>query len=256
MLTKRIIPCLDVKDGKVTKGIRFQGNVDVGDPVELAKFYYEEGADEIVFYDITASNEKRDIFIDVVQRVAENIFIPFTVGGGIRTLDDMRKVLLAGAEKVSIDSGAVRNSELISQGARAFGAQCILLSMQVLKVPTSKQIKSGYEVYIDGGRKPTGIDALEWAIAGVDRGAGEICVNSIDGDGTKDGFELDLTRMIAESVTVPVIASGGGGSPEHVVDVFKKTPAEAAILASVLHNREYSVRDIKSKMKSANIATR
>lgn len=256
MLTKRIIPCLDVRDGKVTKGIRFKGNVDVGDPVELAKFYFEEGADEIVFYDITASNEKRDIFIDVVEKVAENIFIPFTVGGGIRTLEDMRKVLLAGAEKVSIDSGAVRTPDLISQGSRAFGAQCILLSMQVLKVEATESIKSGYEVYIDGGRKPTGIDALEWAIEGVERGAGEICVNSIDGDGTKDGFELDLTGMISNAVSVPVIASGGGGKPQHVVDVFKETAAEAAILASVLHNREYSVKDIKDAMRSADIPTR
>jgi cyclase len=256
MLTKRIIPCLDVRDGKVTKGIRFKGNVDVGDPVELAKFYFDEGADEIVFYDITASNEKRDIFIDVVEKVAENIFIPFTVGGGIRTLEDMRKVLLAGAEKVSIDSGAVRTPDLITQGSKAFGAQCILLSMQVLKVEATANIKSGYEVYIDGGRKPTGIDALEWAIEGVERGAGEICVNSIDGDGTKDGFELDLTGMISNAVSVPVIASGGGGSPQHVVDVFKETAAEAAILASVLHNREYSVKDIKGSMRSADIPTR
>ncbi len=256
MLTKRIIPCLDVRGGKVTKGVKFQGNVDVGDPVELAKFYFEEGADEIVFYDITASNEKRDIFIDVVSKVAETIFIPFTVGGGIRTLEDMRKVLLAGAEKVSVDSGAVRNPEVITQGSKAFGAQCILLSMQVLKVEATETIKSGYEVYIDGGRKPTGIDALEWAIEAVDRGAGEICVNSIDGDGTKDGFELNLTDMISKSVSVPVIASGGGGNPDHVVDVFEKTSAEAAILASVLHNRQYSVQDIKNKMRSSNIATR
>lgn len=256
MLTRRIIPCLDVRDGKVTKGVRFQGNVDVGDPVELAKFYYEEGADEIVFYDITASNEKRDIFINVVEKVAENIFIPFTVGGGIRTLEDMRKVLLAGAEKVSVDSGAVRNPEVITQGSKAFGAQCILLSMQVLKVEATENIKSGYEVYIDGGRKPTGIDALEWAIEGVERGAGEICVNSIDGDGTKDGFELQLTDLISKAVSVPVIASGGGGNPDHVVDVFEKTDAEAAILASVLHNRQYSVQDIKNKMRSADIPTR
>lgn len=256
MLTKRIIPCLDVRGGKVTKGVKFQGNVDVGDPVELAKFYFEEGADEIVFYDITASNEKRDIFIDVVSKVAETIFIPFTVGGGIRTLEDMRKVLLAGAEKVSVDSGAVRNPEVITQGSKAFGAQCILLSMQVLKVEANETIKSGYEVYIDGGRKPTGIDALEWAIEAVDRGAGEICVNSIDGDGTKDGFELNLTDMISKAVSVPVIASGGGGNPDHVVDVFENTSAEAAILASVLHNRQYSVQDIKNKMRSSNIATR
>ena len=256
MLTKRIIPCLDVRAGKVTKGIRFEGNLDVGDPVELAQFYYEQGADEIIFYDITASNEKRDIFIDVVERVAKNIFIPFTVGGGLRSVEDMRKVLLAGAEKVSIDSGAVRNPELINLGSKAFGAQCILLSMQVLKVPKSETIPSGYEVYIDGGRKPTGRDAFKWAQEGVQRGAGEICVNSIDGDGTKEGFELELTGRMAELVSVPVIASGGGGKAQHVVDVFKKTQAEAAVLASILHKGETSIAHIKSLMHQAGIPTR
>lgn len=256
MLTKRIIPCLDVRGGKVTKGVKFKGNVDVGDPVELAKFYDEQGADELVFYDITASNEKRDIFIDVVSNVAKNIFIPFTVGGGLRTLEDMRKVLLAGAEKVSIDSGAVRNPDVINQGSKAFGAQCILLSMQVLKVEKSEAIPSGYEVIVDGGRTHTGKDALAWSIEGVERGAGELCINSIDGDGTKDGFELDLTGMIAEKVDVPVIASGGGGTPQHVVDVFSKTQAEAAILASILHNRIYSVKEIKDSCADANIEMR
>jgi len=256
MLTKRVIPCLDVRAGMVTKGVKFQGNIDVGDPVELARFYYEEGADEIVFYDITASNEKRDIFIDVVERVAQTIFIPFTVGGGLRTVEDMRKVLLAGAEKVSVDSGAVRNPDIINQGSKAFGAQCILLSMQVLKVPVSDAIPSGYEVYIDGSRTPTGKDALKWAEEGVQRGAGEICVNSIDGDGTKDGFELNLTGKMAELVSVPVIASGGGGAPSHVIDVFKETQAEAAILASILHNREYSVKEIKDLMAQESIPTR
>ena len=256
MLTKRIIPCLDVRAGKVTKGIRFEGNLDVGDPVELAQFYYEQGADEIIFYDITASNEKRDIFIDVVERVAKNIFIPFTVGGGLRSVEDMRKVLLAGAEKVSIDSGAVRNPDIINLGSKAFGAQCILLSMQVLKVPKSENIPSGYEVYIDGGRKATGLDALKWAQEGVQRGAGEICVNSIDGDGTKEGFELELTGRMAELVSVPVIASGGGGKAQHVVDVFKKTQAEAAVLASILHNGETSISHIKNLMQQAGIPTR
>lgn len=256
MLAKRIIPCLDVRGGKVTKGIRFKGNVDVGDPVELAAFYDEQGADELVFYDITASNEKRDIFIDVVKNVAKNIFIPFTVGGGLRTLSDMRKVLLAGAEKVSIDSGAIRNPDIINEGSRAFGAQCILLSMQVLKVDQSDDIPSGYEVYIDGGRTPTGRDALAWALEGIERGAGELCINSIDGDGTKDGFELDLTGLIAKEASVPVIASGGGGHPDHVKDVFLKTEAEAAILASILHNRHYSIAEIKQHCQEANIAIR
>lgn len=256
MLTKRIIPCLDVRDGKVTKGVKFQGNVDVGDPVALAKFYNDEGADELVFYDITASNEKRDIFIDIVQKVAKNIFIPFTVGGGLRTLEDMRKVLLAGAEKVSIDSGAIRNPDIINQGSKAFGAQCILLSMQVLKVPKRDDIQSGYEVFIDGGRTATGKDALNWAIEGVERGAGELCINSIDGDGTKDGFELEITSMIAKQVSVPVIASGGGGSPQHIIDVFKDTEVEAAILASILHKREYSIREIKTQMIQNQIPAR
>jgi imidazole glycerol-phosphate synthase subunit HisF len=256
MLTKRIIPCLDVRAGKVTKGVKFEGNVDVGDPVDLARMYYEQGADEIVFYDITASNEKRDIFIDVVERVAKTIFIPFTVGGGLRSVEDMRKVLLAGAEKVSIDSGAVRDPNIITLGSKAFGAQCILLSMQVLKVPQSEKIPSGYEVYIDGGRKPTGLDALKWAQEGVERGAGEICVNSIDGDGTKDGFELSLTGRMAELVSVPVIASGGGGRAEHVIDVFKKTQAEAAILASILHNGETTISQIKALMKKEGIPAR
>ena len=256
MLTKRIIPCLDVRAGKVTKGVKFEGNVDVGDPVELAKMYYEHGADEIVFYDITASNEKRDIFLDVVENVAKTIFIPFTVGGGLRTVEDMRKVLLAGAEKVSVDSGAVRNPDIINLGSKAFGAQCILLSMQVLKVEKSDQIPSGYEVFIDGGRTATGKDAMKWAVEGVQRGAGEICVNSIDGDGTKDGFELDLTGTMAELVSVPVIASGGGGSPQHVIDVFKKTKAEAAILASILHNGDHTVAEIKALMRGEGIPAR
>jgi cyclase len=256
MLTKRIIPCLDVRAGKVTKGVKFVGNVDVGDPVELAKMYYEQGADEIVFYDITASNEKRDIFIDVVERVAKNIFIPFTVGGGLRTVEDMRKVLLAGAEKVSVDSGAIRNPNVINEGSKAFGAQCILLSMQVLKVEPCETTPSGYEVFIDGGRTATGKDAIQWAIEGVERGAGEICVNSIDGDGTKDGFELDLTANIAKAVSVPVIASGGGGNAQHVIDVFKKTKAEAAILASILHNRETTIGEIKSMMTGEGIPAR
>jgi cyclase len=256
MLTKRIIPCLDVRDGKVTKGIKFKGNIDIGDPVELAKYYYEEGADEIVFYDITASNEKRNIFIDVVENVAKNIFIPFTVGGGLRTLGDMRSVLLAGAEKVSIDSGAVRDPDIINSGSKAFGAQCILLSMQVLKVPVSDKIKSGYEVIIDGGRTHTGLDALQWSIEGVERGAGELCINSIDSDGVKTGYDSELTGMIASKVEVPVIASGGGGAPEHVADIFKETQAEAAILASILHNKEYTVKEIKDYCMNEQISMR
>src|SRR6266851_2274689 len=211
MLAKRIIPCLDVRAGKVTKGVKFLENVDVGDPVAMARYYYEQGADEIVFYDITASNERRGIMIDVVSAVAREIFIPFSVGGGLRTLEDMRAVLLAGAEKVSIDSGAVRNPAIIAEGARAFGSQCIVLSMQVKQTSPRPGVPSGYEVVIDGGRTFTGKDAVEWAKEGESRGAGELCINSIDRDGTNAGYELDLTRQIAESVSIPVIASGGAG---------------------------------------------
>jgi cyclase len=210
MLTKRIIPCLDVRAGKVTKGVKFKGNVDIGDPVEFARLYYEEGADELVFYDITASNERRDIMLEVVRRVAEAIYIPFSVGGGLRTLEDMRKVLLAGAEKVSVDSGAVRNPAIIAEGAKAFGSQCVVLSMQVQRVPKSGKIPSGFEIYIDGARTATGLDAIEWAKRGEGLGAGELCVNSIDQDGARAGYDLPLTRLMAEAVGIPVIASGGG----------------------------------------------
>src|SRR5579885_1768275 len=210
MLSKRIIPCLDVRAGKVTKGIEFKGNVDVGDPVAMARAYYAQGADELVFYDITASNERRAIMIDVVRAVAREIFIPFSVGGGLRTLEDMRAVLLAGAEKVSIDSGAVRDPGLISAGARAFGSQCVVLSMQVRRTGRAG-LGSGCEVIIDGGRTPTGRDALEWAREGERRGAGELCINSIDADGTKAGYDLAITRTIADAVGIPVIASGGAG---------------------------------------------
>jgi len=256
VVTKRIIPCLDVREGKVTKGIAFQDNVNVGDPVEMAHFYYENGADELVFYDITASNEKRNIMIDVVSAVANQIFIPFSVGGGLRTLDDMRRVLWAGAEKVSIDSGAVRTPDLIAQGARAFGSQCIVLSMQVKNVSVSPNIPSGYEIYIDGARQPMGLDAIEWAKQGVTLGAGEIVVNSIDQDGTKAGYELQLTKQIAESVPVPVIASGGAGNPQHLSDVFVKGKADAGIVASITHYGEFSINSIKSYLAQQEISVR
>src|SRR5487761_1458377 len=200
MLAKRIIPCLDVRDGKVTKGVKFAGNADIGDPVAMARHYYEQGADELVFYDITASNERRGIILEVVSAVAKESFIPLSVGGGLRTLEDMRAVLLAGAEKVSIDSGAVRNPEIIGQGARAFGRQCIVLSMQVKRTGARPALSSGYEVVIDGGRQPTGLDAIEWARRGEELGAGELCINSIDRDGTNQGFELELTGQISAAV--------------------------------------------------------
>src|SRR6185312_15582536 len=239
MLAKRIIPCLDVRAGKVTKGVRFLENVDVGDPVAMARYYYEQGADELVFYDITASNERRGIMLDVVSAVAGELAIPFSVGGGLRTLDDMRAVLMAGAEKVSIDSGAVRNPQIINEGARAFGSQCIVLSMQARRRERADPaFPSGCEVWIDGGRTPTGRDALLWAQEGVERGAGELCINSIDRDGAKLGYDLELTRLISDSVSAPVIASGGAGEPRHLLEAFAEGGADAAIVASIVHYGE------------------
>jgi len=256
VLTKRIIPCLDVRAGKVTKGVKFKGNVDIGDPVEFARLYYEEGADELVFYDITASNEKRDIMIKVVHDVAEAIYIPFSVGGGLRTLEDMRRVLLAGAEKVSVDSGAVRNPGIIADGARAFGSQCIVLSMQVMRVGKSEKIPSGWEIYIDGARTPTGLDAIEWARRGEALGAGELCVNSIDQDGTRCGYDIPLTRAMAEAVGIPVIASGGGGNARHIADVCTRGKADAAIVASIIHRRETTIPELKKQLAAMNVPMR
>lgn len=245
MLSKRIIPCLDVRNGVLTKGVKFQGNVDIGDPVDTARRYYEEGADEIVFYDITASAEGRGIFIDVVERVAGAIAIPFCVGGGIATVADMRAVLVAGAEKISINSAAVKNPDLIAEGAWAFGSQAIVVGMDVKRVPVREDIPSGYEIVINGGRTFMGIDALWWAGRCAELGAGELCVNSIDADGTKAGYELNLTRRIAESVRIPVIASGGAGSPEHMYDALTQGKAAAALIASIVHYGEYTIPQIK-----------
>jgi len=256
MLSKRIIPCLDVRDGKLTKGIKFKGNIDIGDPVEAAREYYEQGADEIVFYDITASSDERDIMIDVVKRVAATIFIPFSVGGGIRTVEDMRRVILAGAEKISINSEAVKNPPLISEGAKAFGSQCVVLGMDVKAVETSARIPSGYEMVIHGGRVSTGIDALWWAKEAEDLGAGEICLNSIDADGTQEGYELKLTRLISTNVNIPVIASGGAGKPEHLKDVLTSGKADAALIASMVHYRFYSISDIKNYLQSSGVKVR
>ncbi|PKN71073.1 MAG: imidazole glycerol phosphate synthase subunit HisF [Deltaproteobacteria bacterium HGW-Deltaproteobacteria-12] len=256
MISKRIIPCLDVRNGKLTKGIKFQGNVDIGDPVEAAREYYEQGADEIVFYDITASSDGRDIMIDVVSRVAQTIFIPFSVGGGIRNLDDMRRVIMAGAEKVSVNSTAVTNPGIIAQGAQAFGSQCIVLGMDVKKVEISDRIPSGYEIVIQGGRKFTGIDALWWAKEAERLGAGEICLNSIDADGTQDGYELNLTAMISENVRIPVIASGGAGEPAHLAEVLTAGKADAALIASMVHYRTYTIAQIKQYLNEREIKTR
>lgn len=248
MLSKRVIPCLDVRNGKLTKGVKFANNVDIGDPVESARKYYEEGADEIVFYDITASAENRGIFIDVVERVASTIFIPFSVGGGISSVADMRQVLLAGAEKISINSAAVKNPRLIAEGAEAFGSQAVVVGMDVLQVEKSESIPSGYEVVIHGGRKPMGIDAIEWARTCQELGAGELCINSIDADGAKAGYELSLTRLVVDAVTIPVIASGGAGSPQHMVDAVTKAGASAALIASIVHYGEYTLRECKEYM--------
>ena len=256
MLTKRIIPCLDVRAGKVTKGVKFKGNVDIGDPVEFARMYYEEGADELVFYDITASNERRDIMLDVVRRVAEAIFIPFSVGGGLRTLEDMRKVLLAGAEKVSVDSGAVRNPGIIAEGAKAFGSQCVVLSMQVQRVAKSEKIPSGFEIYIDGARTPAGLDAIEWAKRGEGLGAGELCVNSIDQDGARAGYDIPLTRLMAEAVGIPVIASGGGGGARDIYDVCTDGKADAAIVASIIHRRQTTIPKLKKELNGLGLPVR
>ncbi|MGM0609701.1 MAG: imidazole glycerol phosphate synthase subunit HisF [Thermodesulfobacteriota bacterium] len=256
MLSKRIIPCLDVRDGRLTKGIKFKKNIDIGDPVETAKVYYEQGADEIVFYDITASAEGRGIMLKVVEQVASKIFIPFSVGGGVGSVSDMRDVLNAGAEKISVNSAAVKNPKIIGAGAKAFGSQCIVVGMDVLRVPKSPEIPSGYEIVIHGGRKRMGIDALTWAREVENLGAGEICLNSIDADGTKDGYELELTRLISDSVRIPVIASGGAGNPEHMVDAVTKGKASAALIASIVHYGEYSIPEIKNIMSARGVPVR
>ena len=253
MLSKRVIVCLDVKDGKTTKGVKFQENIDLGDPVAMAKAYYEQGVDELVFYDITASAEKRGIMIDVVRRVAEQVFIPFCVGGGIGCIEDIRRVIMAGAEKVSLNSQAVKNPRLIQEGAWAFGSQAIVLGMDALKDPA---MPSGYRVVINGGRTPTDKDALAWALEAQKLGAGEIVLNSIDADGTKEGYELTITRLIGEAVDIPVVASGGAGRPEHLVAVLREGKADAALVASMVHFGTYTVGGIKQALAAAGVPVR
>ncbi|MFP4012643.1 MAG: imidazole glycerol phosphate synthase subunit HisF, partial [Chitinispirillaceae bacterium] len=253
MLSKRVISCLDVRDGKLAKSVKFINTKDIGDPVVTAEKYYNEGIDELVFYDITASSDKRDIMIDVVSEVASRIFIPFSVGGGLRTVEDCTRVRMAGAEKVNVNTAAVSNPNLISQTARVLGSQAVVLSMDVLKVKQSATIPSGYEIVTHGGRTHTGIDALEWARKGESLGAGELVVNSIDADGTKDGYEINLTRMIADAVNIPVIASGGGGRPEHLYDVLTEGHADAALIASMLHFGEYTIKELKEYLSGRGL---
>jgi len=251
MLAKRIIPCLDIKDGRVVKGVNFINLRDAGDPVEQARLYDEQGADELVFLDISATHEGRKTTLELVSRVAETVFMPLTVGGGIREVDDMRKLLLAGADKVSVNSAAVKNPELLSEGASRFGAQCI-----VLAIDARRRDVSGWEVYINGGRIPTGIDAIEWAARGVELGAGEILLTSMDADGTLAGYNIELTRAIAEAVSVPVIASGGAGTRAHFAEVLTEGKADAALAASLFHDGRLKIAELKKELLSLNIPIR
>jgi imidazole glycerol-phosphate synthase subunit HisF len=260
MLTKRLIACFDVVDGRVTKAQQFQDNIDVAPAAELAQRLYADQIDEIVFYDITASAEKRKIDLETVRRVARHVFVPFTVGGGIRSVDDMFEVLKAGAEKISVDSMAVRNPDIIRDGAEAFGRQCIVLSTQVKRVGARPGIPSGYEVFIDGAREATGIDALEWVRRGEELGAGEIVVNSIDRDGTASGYDLEITRAVADAVNVPVIASGGAGDVDHIAAGLTDGGAQAAIVSSILYSprfdRNLGVRELKAGLVEHGVPLR
>jgi cyclase len=256
MLSKRVVSCLDVRDGKLAKSVRFVDTKDIGDPVEKARKYYEDGIDELVFYDITASSDGRDILLDVVEHVAAQVFIPFSVGGGIRSVADATKLRLAGAEKINVNSAAVKDPELVRRCSDAIGAQSVVLSMDVRRVAPTAELPSGYEVVINGGRTPMGLDAIEWAKRGEALGAGEIVVNSIDADGTRDGYELRLTRLVADAVTIPVIASGGAGKPEHLYDVLTEGRADAALVASMVHYGDYTVDELKQYLAGRGVKVR
>ena len=251
MHTKRIIPCLDVKDGRVVKGTNFVGLRDAGDPVELAAIYDKELADELIFLDITASNEERNTMVQMVEKTASQVFIPFTVGGGIRTVEDIRKMLKAGADKVSLNTAAIKNPNLIAEGAKRFGSQCI-----VLAVDARQSGLDSWEVYINGGRTPTGLDVLEWIKTATDLGAGEILLTSMDNDGVKDGYDIPLTRAVSEAVKVPVIASGGAGKLEHFYDVLTLGKADAVLAASVFHFGQFTVGQVKEYLKSRGVEVR
>ena len=250
MLLRRVIPCLDVDKGRVVKGTNFVDIRDAGDPVELAERYEVEGADELVFLDITASHEKRDTVVELARRCADNVFIPFTIGGGVRSAADAQAVLDAGADKVSVNSAAVRRPELLGEMAEVFGAQCVVLAID------AKRVDDGYEVFLDGGRAPTGRDAVAWAREGAERGAGEILLTSMDRDGTEDGYELSLTRAVADAVDIPVIASGGAGEPSHLVDAVERGGADAVLCASIFHYGTYRVAEAKQAMHAAGIPVR
>jgi imidazole glycerol-phosphate synthase subunit HisF len=250
MLLRRVIPCLDVDRGRVVKGVEFVNLRDAGDPVELAVRYQEEGADEIVFLDITASHEKRETAARLARRCADDVFIPFTIGGGVRSVEDAQAVLDAGADKVSVNSAAVARPELLSEMAEVFGSQCVVLAID------ARREGDGYGVYVDGGRRPVGRDAIEWAREGVERGAGEILLTSMDRDGTEDGYELELTRAVADAVDVPVIASGGAGSLDHLVDAVERGGADAVLCASIFHYGQHTVREAKERMREAGIPVR
>jgi cyclase len=250
MLAKRIIPCLDIKDGRVVKGVNFINLRDAGDPVEQARLYDKQGADELVFLDISATYEGRKTTLELVGRVADTVFMPLTVGGGIREVDDMRNLLLAGADKVSVNSAAVKNPVLLAEGASRFGAQCIVLAID------ARRRDNSWEVYVNGGRVPTGIDAVEWAVRCVELGAGEILLTSMDADGTLAGYDIELTRTIAEAVSVPVIASGGAGTPAHFAEVLTEGKADAALAASLFHDGKLRIRELKNQLRSQNIPIR
>jgi cyclase len=280
MLAKRIIPCLDVKDGRVVKGVSFVNLRDAGDPVEIAKAYDEQGADELVFLDITASHEKRKTIIDVVMHTAEQVFMPLTVGGGIKSLDDIRNLLKAGCDKVSINTTAVENPEFIKEASERFGSQCIVVAIDAKKVvkrykgfspfvlwanepgmtdlfiPFNLQDKLSWEVYTHGGRKPTGIEVIKWAKKMEEYGAGEILLTSMDKDGTKDGYDIELTKAVSEAVTIPVIASGGAGNLEHLYDGLTKGKADAVLAASIFHYKEYTIRETKEYLKAKGVVVR
>ncbi|MBW9220702.1 imidazole glycerol phosphate synthase subunit HisF [Methanothermococcus sp. SCGC AD-155-M21] len=273
MLTKRIIPCLDIKDGRVVKGTNFVELRDAGDPVELSKIYNEQGADELVFLDITASYEKRDILIELVKRTADQVFIPLTVGGGIKTVEDFRKILRAGADKISVNTAAIKNPNLIREASEIFGSQCVVVAIDAkrryvegeeidaVKGSGKNLLKVNnryywFEVYIYGGRKGTGIDAIEWGKRACELGAGEILLTSMDADGTKEGYDLELTRLMSESVKIPIIASGGCGTLKHIYDAFAYGKSDAALMASILHYREYTIQEIKEYLHNKGIPVR